>query len=119
MNSKKDIKDIFETDSTFKGILTMAIPTIISQMITVLYNYADTIFIGQLNDPLQSAAIALALWSCRFHKLGHFSVQSVRRAAVINIMVTQVGVKTAVFNSPFQYLICCLIKRDRSDHPRC
>lgn len=61
MNSKKDIKDIFEADSTFRGILAMAIPTIISQMITVLYNYADTIFIGQLNDPLQSAAIALAL----------------------------------------------------------
>lgn len=39
----------------------MAIPTIISQMITVLYNYADTIFIGQLDDPAQSAAIALAL----------------------------------------------------------
>lgn len=39
----------------------MAVPTVISQMISVLYNYADTIFIGQLNDPNQVAAITLAL----------------------------------------------------------
>ena len=39
----------------------MAVPTVISQMITVLYNYADTIFIGRLEDPKQVAAITLAL----------------------------------------------------------
>ena len=61
MDDIKEKKDIFQNDSIPKVILAMAIPTIISQMITVLYNYADTIFIGQLNDPLQSAAIALAL----------------------------------------------------------
>ena len=61
MDDIKDKKDIFQNDSILKVILAMAIPTIISQMITVLYNYADTIFIGRLNDSLQSAAIALAL----------------------------------------------------------
>lgn len=53
-------KNVFQGDSVFKGILAMAVPTVISQMITVLYNYADTVFIGRLNDPVQSAAIALA-----------------------------------------------------------
>ena len=51
----------FENQSPLKGILSMAVPTVISQMIAVVYNYADTIFIGRLNDPNQSAAIALAL----------------------------------------------------------
>ena len=44
-----------------KAVLTLAIPTVISQLITVVYNMADTFFIGQLNDPLQVAAATLAM----------------------------------------------------------
>lgn len=42
-------------------MLTLAIPTVVSQLITVVYNMADTFFIGQLNDPLQVAAATLAM----------------------------------------------------------
>ncbi len=38
-----------------RAVLTLAIPTIISQLITVVYNMADTYFIGQMNDPSQVA----------------------------------------------------------------
>ena len=44
-----------------KAVLTLAVPTVISQLITVVYNMADTFFIGQLNDPLQVAATTLAM----------------------------------------------------------
>ena len=44
-----------------KAVLTLAVPTVISQLITVVYNMADTFFIGQLNDPLQVAAATLAM----------------------------------------------------------
>ena len=44
-----------------KAVLTLAIPTVISQLITVVYNMADTFFIGQLNAPLQVAAATIAL----------------------------------------------------------
>ena len=44
-----------------KAVLTLAVPTVISQLITVIYNMADTFFIGQLNDPLQVAATTLAM----------------------------------------------------------
>lgn len=44
-----------------KAVLTLAIPTVISQLITVVYNMADTFFIGQLNNPLQVAAATLAM----------------------------------------------------------
>lgn len=42
-------------------MLTLAIPTVISQLITVVYNMADMFFIGNLNDPLQVAAATIAM----------------------------------------------------------
>ena len=38
----------------------MAIPTMISMLVVVIYNMADTFFIGQTGDPLQVAAVSLA-----------------------------------------------------------
>ena len=49
-----------------KAVLTLAVPTVISQLITVVYNMADTFFIGQLGDPLQVAAATLAMPSFMF-----------------------------------------------------
>ena len=55
-------KNTLFTDTPVKNaVLTLAIPTVISQLITVVYNMADTFFIGQLNDPLQVAAATLAM----------------------------------------------------------
>ena len=61
MDDGENRKSVFQSDSILRMIFTMAVPTVISQMITVLYNYADTIFIGKLDDPEQVAAITLAL----------------------------------------------------------
>ena len=44
-----------------KAVLTLVVPTVISQIITVIYNMADTFFIGQLGDPNQVAAASLSL----------------------------------------------------------
>lgn len=52
---------LFSKAPVRKAVLTLAIPTVISQLITVVYNMADTFFIGQLNDPLQVAAATLAM----------------------------------------------------------
>ena len=38
----------------------MSIPTIISSLVMVIYNLADTYFVGVLNDPIQTAGVALA-----------------------------------------------------------
>ena len=53
-------KEIFETMPVPKALATLAIPTIISQLIIMIYNLADTFFIGQTNDPYKVAAAALA-----------------------------------------------------------
>ena len=50
---------LFETMPVGKALLTMAIPTIVSQLITMIYNLADTFFIGMTNDPYKVAAASI------------------------------------------------------------
>ena len=38
----------------------MSIPAVITSLITVVYNLADTYFVSMLNDPIQNAAVTLA-----------------------------------------------------------
>jgi len=51
---------IFEQAPVPKAVMTMGIPTIISSLVMVIYNLADTYFVGMLNDPVQNAAVTLA-----------------------------------------------------------
>ena len=57
--SVKDKTALFETMPVTKALLTMAIPTIVSQLITMIYNLADTFFIGMTNDPYKVAAASV------------------------------------------------------------
>ena len=50
---------LFATMPVGKALLTMAIPTIVSQLITMIYNLADTFFIGMTNDPYKVAAASV------------------------------------------------------------
>lgn len=50
---------IFETMPVKKAVLTQIAPAIASQMIALVYNLADTYFVGLLNDPHQTAAITV------------------------------------------------------------
>ena len=50
---------IFEHLPVPKAVITLAAPTIISQIVTTVYNLADTFFIGQMKDPYMVAAISL------------------------------------------------------------
>lgn len=58
---KKDKTAIFETMSVPKALAVMAIPTVLSQMIVLLYNIADTWFIGRTNNPYMIGAASLAM----------------------------------------------------------
>ncbi len=52
--------DLFERIAIPKAVARLAIPTILSSLVMVLYNLADTYFVGILNDPVQNAAVTLA-----------------------------------------------------------
>ena len=51
---------LFEQTPVPKAVAQLAVPTILSSLVMVLYNLADTYFVGQLNDPVQNAAVTLA-----------------------------------------------------------
>jgi len=51
---------VFESTVIPKAVVTLCVPTIISSLVMVLYNLADTYFVGILNDPVQNAAVTLA-----------------------------------------------------------
>lgn len=53
-------KALFEDAPIPKAVAVMAVPTMISMLVVVIYNMADTFFIGQTGDPMQVAAVSLA-----------------------------------------------------------
>ncbi len=53
-------KYLFEDAPVPKAVATMAVPTMVSMLVVVIYNMADTFFIGQTGDPMQVAAVSLA-----------------------------------------------------------
>ena len=53
-------KNLFEDMPISRAVMTLSIPTVISSLVMVVYNLADTYFVGQLNDPIQNSAVTLA-----------------------------------------------------------
>ena len=51
--------EIFERMPVRRAVCMQVIPTIASQMIMLIYNLADTYFVGLLNEPAQTAAITI------------------------------------------------------------
>lgn len=51
---------LFENIPIPRAVAKLAVPTIISSLVMVIYNLADTYFVGMINDPIQNAAVTLA-----------------------------------------------------------
>lgn len=51
---------LFEETPIPKAVAKLAVPTICSSLVMVLYNLADTYFVGMINNPVQNAAVTLA-----------------------------------------------------------
>lgn len=60
MEEAQSKKYLFEEMPVHRALLTMAVPTIISQIINLIYNMVDTIFIGMTGDAYKTAAVTLA-----------------------------------------------------------
>ena len=61
MNKRTDSREIFESLPIGKALRLMAVPTVISQIIVLIYNLADTFFVGKTNNPYMVAATSLIL----------------------------------------------------------
>ena len=59
MSQASPKEELFERTPIPKAVATLAIPTVISQLVMMFYNLADTFWVGMLNNPLQNAAVTL------------------------------------------------------------
>ena len=59
--SHNDNRDIFESWPVPKALTELALPMIFGQLIILIYNLADTFFIGRTNNPLMVAGVSLLL----------------------------------------------------------
>ena len=59
--AKVNSKEIFETLSVPKAVKEMALPTIFGQIIVLIYNMADTFYLGRTNNPYMVAGASLIL----------------------------------------------------------
>ena len=57
----QDRRELFERTSVPRALAIMAMPAIVSQLITLIYNIADTWFIGRTNNPYMVASCSLVL----------------------------------------------------------
>ena len=60
MPAENNRAQLFETTPIPRAVMTLAIPTILSSLVMVLYHLADTYFVGMLDDPIQNAALTLS-----------------------------------------------------------
>ena len=58
--TKQERQEAFLNLPVPQAVAKFAIRTILSQMVTLLYNLADTFFVGHTNDPSQVAALTLS-----------------------------------------------------------
>lgn len=60
MDSMKDKIELFEKTPIPQAVATLSIPMIIGCLVSIIYNLADTFFVGMLNNPIQNAGVTLA-----------------------------------------------------------
>lgn len=58
VDAKKE--ELFNSVPIPKAVFSLAVPTIISSLVMILYNLADTYFVGMLNNSVENAAVALS-----------------------------------------------------------
>ena len=61
MSQRNDKRELFESMPVPKALATMAIPTIISQVINLVYNMVDAFFIGRTGNSYMMAATTVTL----------------------------------------------------------
>ena len=50
---------LFESMPIPRAVAQLSIPMVVTSLVMVIYNLADTFFVGMLNDPVQNAAVTL------------------------------------------------------------
>ena len=60
MSKNESKEELFERKPIPLAVASLSIPTVIGSLVAILYNLADTYFVGMLNMPVETAAVTLA-----------------------------------------------------------
>ena len=60
MSKNETKEELFERKPIPLAVASLSIPTVIGSLVAILYNLADTYFVGMLNLPVETAAVTLA-----------------------------------------------------------
>lgn len=58
--ARTDKTHLFENKPIPAAVASLALPTVMSSLVMIIYNLADTYFIGMLDNPVQNAAVTLS-----------------------------------------------------------
>ena len=61
MNKQEQRREIFEKAPIYKAVFVMAIPTVITQLINIVYNFADAWYVGRTQNPAMMATLSVCL----------------------------------------------------------
>lgn len=107
--------DLFTTMPVGKAIAKLTIPTVISQIIVILYSLADTFFIGKIGDPNQITALSIVfpIYTLLTAIANLFGIGA---NSIISRSLSKSDVKTIKQASSFAFygsiivtLICCVL----------
>lgn len=115
-------KELFENMPVFKAVLKLAIPSIIGQLILVIYNMTDTFFVGQAskiinqsvaNELVAGVTICMPLYMIltaisNLFGIGASSVIS-RSIGVNNLQRARNSARFAFYGCLFVTLVYCLV----------
>lgn len=59
MKNEENI-ELFENMPVKKAVIKLSVPTVLSSLVMVIYNLADTYFVGMLGNPIENSAVTLA-----------------------------------------------------------
>ena len=59
MTQENEKTYLFEAMPIPRAVAELSIPMVVASLVMVIYNLADTFFVGMLNDPVQNAAVTL------------------------------------------------------------
>lgn len=116
----QDRTELFEHSPIPKAVAKLCIPTVLSSLVMIMYNLADTFFVGALNDAVQNAGVTLAApvmlafnavtnlfgvgtQSCMSRFLGKKDLDAVKRSSAF-------GFYCALFFAVTMAVLCTVLK---------
>lgn len=101
-------KELFEAMPVPRAVASLAIPTIISQLINLIYNMVDAFFIGRTGNPYIMAATSLTLTMIMLH-VAFGNLFGVGGGSLIARLMGQGKQKIAGTVSAFSFYSCMIL----------